>query len=104
MIAGRHEHEGKGAGMGSSVRVAPGVRVRASSRSVRTSIGPGAARAALHAQSVAGHVLVAVREPFAVARALAQPGWLWLRCISVNERPDCSVDLLRNMRCVREIF
>ena len=90
--------------MGSSVRGAPGARVRASSRGVRTSIGPGAARVALHAQFVAGHVLVALRETFAVARALAQPGSLWLNCVSVNERSDRSVDLLRNMRCVREIF
>ena len=73
----------------SSVRVVPGVRVRASSRGVRTSIGPGAARVALHAQFAAGHALVTPRETFAVARALAQPGGLWLNCISVNERPDC---------------
>jgi hypothetical protein len=33
-----------GLGMGFSVKIAPGVRVRASSRGVRTSIGPRAAR------------------------------------------------------------
>ncbi|MGP0022296.1 MAG: DUF4236 domain-containing protein [Streptosporangiaceae bacterium] len=34
----------EGVGMGFSVKIAPGVRVRASSRGVRTSIGPRAAR------------------------------------------------------------
>ena len=98
-LTGENTHAMNGDRMGFSVKIAPGVRVRASSRGVRTSIGPRVAR--VHVGACLYPAFPPERGPWASTPLLAAPAAGRVPVAVARRSHPCSGRLLRRGRLRR---